>query len=248
MRVYIKISYDGSKFLGFQKQNSTKNTVSNSIISACEVLGINNEPVGSGRTDKGVHANNQSIHLDLPSFWSDLDYLKTILNRHLNPHIHVKKIYPVKNHFHARFSPIKREYRYVFYHGEFAPFLSSYVHFYPEFDTNKLDEILSVFKGKHNFKFFKKNGSEHKSFEREIYDIKAVKYQNQTIMTVKANSFLRSQIRMMVSAILKTYEGKLTCKKIEEQLNLKCIHTQSLCSPSGLYLHRIFYKSDIFLS
>lgn len=247
MRVYLKVSYDGSKFLGFQQQKETNDTVMNHFILTCKALSIDDTPVGSGRTDKGVHANNQAIHLDLPPFWKDLTHLKTILNRHLNPNIHVKKITPVKNHFHARFSPIKREYRYIFYHGEFSPFLSSYVHFYPRFKMDELGEILQLFKGRHNFKFFKKNGSEHKSFIREIYDIKAIKYKDKTIISIKADSFLRSQIRMIIQATLKVYEKKLTCNQIKEQLELKHIYTQSLSPPCGLYLHRIYYDEDLFL-
>lgn len=247
MRVYIKISYDGSKFFGFQKQPLNVKTVMSDIEKAFKALGIKSEVVGSGRTDKGVHANAQALHVDLPEFWEDLNALKVMLNRHLHPYIHVKKIYPVKNHFHARFSPIKREYRYIFSHIEYEPFLASYVHFYPSFDMERLNHILSVFKGRHNFKFFKKNGSETKSDEREIYDIKALKFKNHTIISIKANSFLRSQIRMIISATLKAYENKITTSQIQNQLLNKSIHTQSLVPPNGLYLHRIFYKNDIYL-
>ncbi len=246
MRVYIKISYDGSKFLGFQKQKHESQTVMSKITSAFLALGIDSEIVGSGRTDKGVHATNQAIHVDLPPFWSDLKSLKVMLNRHLHPFLHVKNILHVKNHFHARFSPIKREYRYIFNHDEFNPFLSSYVHFYPSFDMKKLDDILSIFKGEHNFQYFKKNGSETKNYIRTIYHIKAIKYKNKTIISIQANGFLRSQIRMIISATLKAYENKITIKQLQEQLKRKNIYTQTLSPPNGLYLHRIFYKSDIY--
>ncbi|PID48387.1 MAG: tRNA pseudouridine(38-40) synthase TruA [Proteobacteria bacterium] len=246
MRIYLKISYDGSKFQGFQQQTSTKNTILNKLILALNALGIKDVPVGSGRTDKGVHASNQALHLDIPPFWSDLKKLKIMLNRHLNPHIHVKKIYHVKKDFHARFSPIKREYRYIFYHGEFSPFLSSYVHFYPSFDMERLNDILELFKGRHDFEYFKKNGSESKNFIREIYNIKALPHKNKTIVIIQADGFLRSQIRMIISAVLKVYEGKLTHKQIKDQLDLKSIHTETLSPANGLYLHRVFYPKDIY--
>lgn len=247
MRVYIKISYDGSKFLGFQKQKSSEFTIATYIQQALQKLGINENIVASGRTDKNVHANNQALHLDLPPFWNDLNSLHVMLNRHLHPFVHVKKIYKVKNHFHARFSARAREYRYVFSHDEFNPFNSSFCVFYPKFDIKKLNEILCIFKGEHNFEFFKKNGSETKNYIREIYQIKALSYKNKTIITIKANGFLRSQIRMIISCILKIYENKLTCNKAKEQLTLTHIHTQTLSPPNGLYLHRIFYDRDIFV-
>ncbi len=247
MKVCIIIGYDGSRFLGFQQQKHNQNTVMNKIILALNSLEITNEVVGSGRTDKGVHASNQALHVELPPYWRDLKTLQTMLNRHLHPFIHVKKIFKVKNHFHARFSPIKREYRYIFSHDEFNPFMSSYVHFYPNFNIQRLNDILSVFKGEHNFQYFKKNGSETKNYVREIYCIKAIKYKNKTIVCIQANGFLRSQIRMIISASLKAYEGKITIKQIKEQLQRKNIYTQTLSPPNGLYLHRIFYKKDIYM-
>lgn len=247
MRVYIKISYDGSRFYGFQKQKEDVNTVMREIYKALLILGIKSEVVGSGRTDKGVHANSQAIHVDLPEFWSDLKSLKVMLNRHIHPFIHVKKIYPVKNHFHARFSPIKREYRYVFCHDKYSPTLSSYVHFYPKFDIKKLSKIVSIFKGEHDFEFFKKSGSGIKKYRRKIYEIKPIEYKNRTIIVIKANSFLRSQIRMIISSTLKVYEDKLTLQEVENQLFKKSITTQSVSPPNGLYLHRIYYKKDIYL-
>lgn len=246
MRVYIKLSYDGSKFLGFQRQNSTKNTIASNIQQALQKLGITQNIVASGRTDKNVHANNQALHVDLPPFWSDLDYLHVMLNRHLHPHIHVKKIYHVKNHFHARFSARAREYRYVFSHLEFDPFSSNFCLFYPKFDIEKLNKILQTFKGSHDFEFFKKSGSDTKNFLREIYQIRAIRYKSKTIIKIKANGFLRSQIRMIISSVLKVYENKLTCNDLKSQLNRTAINTQSLAPPNGLYLHRVFYDINIF--
>lgn len=154
MRIYIKISYDGSRFFGFQKQNSNKITIMGELQRAFSALGIEEQIVASGRTDKGVHATNQALHVDLPDFWRDLQTLQVMLNRHLNPFIFVKKIYPVKNYFHARFSPIKREYRYIFSHTHYNPLVSSFVHYYKDFNLEKLNEILALFKGKHDFEFF----------------------------------------------------------------------------------------------
>ncbi len=242
MRVCLLIGYDGSRFLGFAQQKHTSQTIMGQMLKALQKLGIKDVPAGSGRTDKGVHALHQVLHLDLPSFWKDLDKLKAMLNRHLEPSIHIHNIKPVKKNFHARFDASKREYRYVFCHGKFSPFLSSYAHFYPFFDLEKLDEILELFKGKHNFEYFKKNGSETKNFTREIKKIKALRYKDKTIIIIQADGFLRSQIRMMISAILKTYEGKLSLEQLKEQLDRKTMHSNTLSPPNGLYLSKVFYS------
>lgn len=247
MKILLYISYNGSKFQGFQQQNHTKNTVMNKILDTFKTLGIHDTPVGSGRTDSGVHASNQTLHVELPEFWEDLQSLKVMLNRHLNPYIFIKKIKPVKDYFHARFSPIKREYRYILSHDKPNPFEADLYTFYPNCDAEKLNEILGVFKGEHDFEFFKKNGSDTKNFIREIYKIKAHNFKNKTIITIQANGFLRSQIRMMISAVLKVYEGKITLNELQNQLDKKHIYSQTLAQPNGLYLHRIFYKSDVYL-
>ncbi len=247
MRVYIKISYDGTKYFGYQMQNSNEPTVANHLKEVFTKLGINSKFEASGRTDKGVHATNQALHLDLPSYWQDLSTLKVMLNRHLNPSIHVKSIKQVKSDFHARFWALKREYRYIISHEEFSPFVADYCLFYPKFDMKKLNDILALFKGKFDFEYFKKNGSETKNFIREIYKIKAIRHKNKTIICIKANGFLRSQIRMIMSAVLKAYNDDLSKKQLCEQLQKTKIHTQTLAPPNGLYLHRIFYDRDIYV-
>ena len=72
MRVKAVITYDGSSFLGFQKQKSTTQTVTYAIEEALSSLHITGVITGSGRTDAGVHATGQVIHFDLPDFWTDL--------------------------------------------------------------------------------------------------------------------------------------------------------------------------------
>lgn len=241
MRVCFIVSYDGSKFDGFQQQPN-KNTVLGSFIKVCEKLSIEEKPVGSGRTDKNVHANNQVIHLDIPSFWEDMAKLKEVFNRHLHPFIHVKRVFEVQKEFHARFSAKKRAYRYIISHKNFSPFYASYVLFHPILDTQKLKKHLKIFEGKHNFEFFKKNGSDTKSSIRTIFSTNVYMYKNHTIITLVGDGFLRSQVRMIVDTLLKANQGKLTTKQIKEQLQRQKRHSLTLAPPNGLYLHRVFYE------
>lgn len=240
MRVCCIISYDGSKFQGFQQQ-PFGNTVINAFLSVFEKLNIQTQIVGSGRTDKGVHANNQVLHFDVPSFWSNFSKLKKVLNYHLHPFIDVKKVVGVEDKFHARHCAKKREYRYILCHDTFNPFKDSYVHFYPHIDIQRLNLLLKLFKGEHNFEMFKKSGSDIKNFIRVIYSSKAYRHKNHTIIILQANGFLRSQVRMIVGILLLENEGKITQEAIIEQLHCKKQHTKVLAPPNGLYLHRVFY-------
>ena len=92
MRVAITIAYDGTNYLGSQTQEETSNTVFGQVNKVLGKLGIDSKTVPSGRTDKGVHASGQVFHTDLPSFWSDLEKLKSILNNMLPSSVQVKAV------------------------------------------------------------------------------------------------------------------------------------------------------------
>jgi tRNA pseudouridine38-40 synthase len=243
MRVFLYISYNGSKFGGFASQPN-KNSVLDKIAFACEKLKITSFPIGSGRTDVGVHALNQVVCIDLPPFWEDMKKLKNMLNRTLHPFIHVKKIVQVKESVHARFSAKKRLYRYICYHGEFNPILSDFTHFCKEIDIAKVKKLMKLFEGEYDFGFFKKNGSKTKDDIRKIYKTDVYKYKNFTIFTFLGNGFLRSQIRMIVASLLCEDTDKE--EKIINQLNKKEKTYTTLALPNGLYLSRIFYSINIY--
>ena len=243
MRVKITLSYDGSKFNGFQIQNNGQRviTVAGVLTKALKNLNIKTNLVGSGRTDTGVHATAQDLHCEIPEFWSDLEKLKKSLNRVIAPHIYIKNIDLVDADFHARFSAKKRFYRYILYSGEYQPFLSDYALHVKSIDTQKLNNILKNFIGIHDFKNFKKQGSDTSSDIREILKAGAYTHKGMTIVYFLGNSFLRSQVRMMCSFSLQVMNNKLTCKQLKEQLKNKEKHSTGVIPSSGLYLAKIYY-------
>ena len=243
MRIKITISYDGSKFNGFQIQNNAQKvtTVAGVITKVLKNLNIDTILTGSGRTDTGVHATAQVIHCEIPEFWSDLTRLKEELNRILAPNIYIKNIESVSEDFHARFSAKKRLYRYAIYSGEYQPFLSNYALHVKNIETQRLDFILKNFIGTHDFKNFKKQGSDTNSDVREIFKAGAYTHKSITIIYFLGNSFLRSQVRMMCSFALKVMNEKLTCEQLNEQLKNKEKHSTGVIPSSGLYLAKIYY-------
>ncbi len=243
MRIKITISYDGSKFNGFQIQNNRQKvtTVAGVITKALKNLNILTTLVGSGRTDTGVHATAQVLHCKIPEFWHDLIRLKDELNRMINPNIYIKTIELISDEFHARFSAKKRLYRYVLYSGEYQPFLSDYALHVKSINTKKLDTILKNFIGSHDFKNFKKQGSDTNSDVREIFKAGAYTHNGMTIIYFLGNSFLRSQVRMMSNFALEIMNEKLTSKQLKEQLSTQIKHSTGVIPSSGLYLAKIFY-------
>jgi tRNA pseudouridine38-40 synthase len=236
MRVAFTLQYNGTHFFGSQIQKETPNTVLGNIQQVLMQLGIEDKVTASGRTDKGVHATGQVCHIDLPPFWSDLDKLKKTINKMLPHAIKVKKIWHVRDDFHARYDAKKRIYRYIIKDEEPNPFEDEFVTFLKDVDFEKIKQNMKLFVGRYDFRYFVKTGSDVKTTTREIYKAFAYKYKGYIVLYFEANGFLRSQIRLMVGAVL-----KLDTNQIKEQLACKKNHKTKPAPPNGLYLAKIKY-------
>jgi len=240
MRIKAVLEYDGSKFYGFQRQTTTPQTITTQIELALKSIQIKSEIVGSGRTDRGVHASNQVIHFDIPPFWNNLNKLKHTLNQKLK-YIRFKHICLVDEAFHARFSPKARVYRYILKTSPLSVFEQNYISYYTSFDKVLLQKALDRFVGQHDFTYFHKTGSNPHSTVREIYNAYHKPYNGYHIIYFNANGFLRSQVRMMIEASMKVAQGKLSISQLTEQIDTKHSHINTLAPSSGLYLARIIY-------
>ncbi len=240
MRIKATIAYDGTDFEGFQRQKSTRNTITTAVEGALRSLQIEGPITGSGRTDAGVHASGQVIHFDLPPFWNDLRKLRLHLNGRLD-HIKFKHLTPVADDFHARFDAKRRIYRYLFSPQELSVFEQRYIARIAPLDLAVLEEALRLFEGTHDFGYFMKTGSQTRDNLRTIYRTRLKKLSRYYAIYFEADGFLRAQVRMMLSAAFDTAAGTLTQKQLEEQLSLTCRHTTRLAPPEGLYLARVIY-------
>jgi len=242
LRVKAVIEYNGSKFYGFQRQKTTKNSIAETIELALSSLGIFGKIRGSGRTDRGVHATGQVVDFELPKYWQNrsLSELKYRLNQKLG-YIRFKYIKEVDNSFHSQYSAKVRVYRYLIKTSTPNIFESEFISYYNIKNIKLLEEALNLYIGRHNFKYFKKEGSVTSSDIREVYKIKVVKLGSFVAIYFFANGYLRSQIRLMIEGALKVERGELNLNKLKEQLELKQKHFTTLAQPQGLYLHKVFY-------
>ena len=240
MKIKLTLSYDGTNFNGSQIQPDFP-TVHSKLLEALNILNINSILDFSGRTDKGVHAFKQIVSCTIPLFWKDLSRLQQALNKQLPSSIYVRNIQSVHDDFHARFSAKKREYRYLISHKQLSPFNSNYISHYKDINIDKINEAIKLFIGIHDFEFFSKKGSDPISTVREIYAINFYKYNDIYVLNFKANSYLRSQIRMIVDFIMKISEGKLSLNDLQQQLERKELISWTLAPANGLYLSKIHY-------
>lgn len=244
MRVKITLSYDGSHFNGFQIQKNetkTSQSVAGAITRALRRVNVNSNVVASGRTDAGVHATHQVLHVDLPSFWSDLSKLQFQLNALVEPYIFIQNIFPTSSSFHARFDAKKRLYRYVLYDGDYQPFLANYALHVKPLDIMKLNDYAQVFVGLHNFEYFKKLRGGNTKDERTIFKAGAYRHKNLIVIYFLGDAFLRSQVRMMCGSLIKACDGILSYDDLIAQRDCQMKVSTSLIPACGLYLSRVFY-------
>ena len=244
MRVKATIAYDGSRFYGSQVQREkSKNvypTVASQIETLLKYLNIHTQVEFSGRTDRGVHATGQVVAFEVPDYWSDLEKLRGIINEKLDE-IRFHSLEVCGEDFQPRFGARSRVYRYIISTEGKNPFMYDYVHFTKHVDEAKISEAIKWFEGEHDFEFFRKTGSEEKSTVRKIYKTKFYRYRQFYIFYFEGNSFLRSQIRMMVGALLKYSDGMISASQLQEQIAKKAQASKIVAPPNGLYLAQIKY-------
>ena len=242
MRVKASIAYNGSKFYGFQRLKTTNKTVSQSIEEALSSLGVSSKIIGSGRTDKGVHATGQVIHFNIPIFWQkkSLQELKQRLNQKLK-FIQFKHIKVADSNFHAQYCAKVRVYRYLIKTTPPTVFEKEFISYYKIKNLNLFLNALKLYKGEHNFKNFKKEGSPTSSDIREIYKIKFKRVGKYYAIYFFANGYLRSQIRLMIGGAILAQQGKISLKELQEQIDCKYKSFSTLAQANGLYLAKILY-------
>lgn len=239
--IKIIFSYNGSKFCGSQKQPN-KQSVEDKILKALESFGIFTKLIFSGRTDTGVHATNQCANFFLDDFWADdLKKFKKIVNQKLMPDIFIKHCEIVNNDFHARYSAKKRTYRYIIKTSNFDVFGSDYWYFKENIDIAKIQNAIKYLVGTHDFEYFCKSGSDTKTFIRTVHEAKIYQYKSFAVIQLEANGFLRSQIRMIVGALLNLSDGKISIEDWLDQISKIKKASTKLAPACGLYLCRIKY-------
>lgn len=236
MRLALTLAYNGTSYLGSQTQTETGNTILGKLESVLSKLGINARVIASGRTDKGVHATGQVCHIDVPDFWSDAQKLKEVLNQKLPSSIRIKNAAHVADDFHARYGAQRRIYRYFLKQADTNPFENDFISFDKNADFEKMQENIKLYIGEHDFVNFMKTGSDVGSTTRIIYKAFAYKYKGLIVLNFEANGFLRSQIRLMVGALL-----KLNAQQVHEQLALQKKYKFKPAPSNGLYLAKIKY-------
>ncbi|MBP9490521.1 MAG: tRNA pseudouridine(38-40) synthase TruA [Aliarcobacter sp.] len=227
-------------FQGSQKQPNGL-TIEDKLLFAFKKINIKTNIVLSGRTDKEVHATGQVFNCFVPDYWEDFFKLKEVLNKNLPSSIKILKISKVDDNFHSRFHAKKRVYRYLITTKPTTPFNDKFITYVQNINEEVLKKAIKEFIGVYDFKYFHKTGSDKELTIREIFDTSFYKYKDIYVFRFEANSYLRSQIRLMVGFLLAINNNKQTIENLKEQLRLEKHHFKTPAIANGLYLAKIKY-------
>ncbi len=221
MRLAIRLAYIGTAYFGWQlqAQGQSLRTVQGQLERALGVLA--GEPVrahGSGRTDAGVHAEEQVCHCDFPDGkWRRLRDMRHSLNSLLPEDIRVYAVIPVEDGFHARFDAHTKTYRYQFWQdrGAVPPRLAPFVWRCGPLDAGRVRQALPLLEGEHDFAFLANAGTEREStvrtVERLALDEVRVRPELEPMLTldVTGPGFLKQMVRNMAGLLAEIGRGRL---------------------------------------
>lgn len=235
MKVLLVISYDGSKFHGFQRQKNVRNVQGYLEESLSNILEEKVIVKGAGRTDAGVHAYCQVVHFDTDK---NIIGLKHKLNNHLID-MRVKKLKKVKNNFHARHSVKNKIYLYKVDLSN-SKDTNYYLRVNNKLNIKKMKDASKLFLGTHDFENFVAGFRDN--YISTIISIKIYKIGKTLYFKFKGYGFYRYMVRNMVGSLLEVGKDKIEKNVIESMLSDKNDKRRlPTSSPNGLYLYKINY-------
>lgn len=241
----IKVEYLGTNFVGWQIQKNglSVQEVLEKVLS--KFLKEKVKVMGSGRTDAGVHASEQSAHFKTKYKIIDKDIFINSINFFLGKYpISILDIKKRPNKFHARHSAIERVYKYFIINRRSSLVLEKNKawHIKKKLDVKIMRKGTEILRGTHNFSTFRASSCQAKSPIKTIKKAMIKKKNNKIILTFQSKSFLQQQVRSMVGCLKYLGEGKWSLKKFKQIMLSK---NRTNCAPPapahGLYLFKVNY-------
>jgi tRNA pseudouridine38-40 synthase len=243
-RYRLTIEYDGGPYHGLQAQAGHP-TVQASVEAA--VKGFTGETIrmhAAGRTDSGVHATGQVVHIDLERDWP-AEVVRNALNAHLvREPIAVLEATPVGEDFHARFSARERRYLYRILNRPSPAALEAgkVWHVRKPLDAAAMHEAAQRLLGTHDFTTFRDIACQARSPVKTL-DVATVEQAGEEVRLVfQARSFLHRQVRSMTGSLAEVGLGRWSADDLQGALEAKDRAACGAVAPAaGLYLTEVIY-------
>ena len=244
-RYQILVEYVGTNYNGWQIQKKGR-TIQGKIQKVIsKILKEKVNIIGSGRTDSGVHALEQSAHFDTQNKINQNNKFLKSINHFLNKDgVTILKIIKRKNNFHARFSAKMRIYKYIIINRISGPVLDKDKawHVMKKLDLEAMKKGAKKLIGTKDFSTFRASSCRAKSPIKTMKFVKIKSFKNKIEIEFRSQSFLQQQVRSMVGCLKYLGEKKWSLKKFENVMKSK---KRVLCAPpapsEGLYLARVIY-------
>lgn len=244
MRTYkLTISYDGSRYLGWQKQPDIELTIQGTMERAiAKTIGYSVDVFGSGRTDGGVHAKGQTASIMLQQKVDEEVFLQK-LNQELPEDIRVTDIEFMKTRFHARYSAKSKCYEYTIdTRAKADVFQRKYTFHYPEnLNLDKMQQAADLLVGYHDFAGYTDRPDE-KSSKRWIYSIKIEKDVDKIRIAYCGSGFMYHMVRILTGTLLEVGIGTRSVESVKVPIDTRVRADAGFLAPaSGLCLKEVYY-------
>ncbi len=247
-RYFIYLSYDGSRYCGWQIQPNALSVQAVLEESLAVLLRMTTPVTGAGRTDAGVHARLMVAHFDT-ILSVDTSLLTQKLNRILPPEIAIFKILEVRSDAHARYDALRRTYEYWLTPDK-SPFNRQWTYrYYGSMNFERMNEACKILMEYTDFTSFSKLHTDVKTNDCQIYKAEWTERENHLyVFTIQADRFLRNMVRAITGTLIEVGKGKLTYEGFRQVIEQKDRSAAGSSMPAqALFLTRIEYDDTLFL-
>ena len=247
LRLRLDIAYDGTNFSGWAKQPDRRTCQELLESTISKIARFKVETVVAGRTDAGVHATGQVVHVDVPENL-DLDDLTYRINRIMDEDLRITKISIAPPAFHARFSALRRSYRYkILDNNQVIPPLNraDVAPWYRTLNLDLLNEASALLLGSNDFAAFCKF-REGSTTLRNLEKFSWIRDSDGFLIAdVVADAFCYSMVRNLVGAVVCVADGRFEPAWVAITLKNRERISDSLVFPArGLTLYKVEYPPD----
>ena len=241
------MSYDGTRYNGWQKQPTTEDTIQGKLETLLSRMAGKEVTVqGSGRTDAGVHALAQTANFRMETELSEQELMDAI-NGYLPEDIAVLSLKTASERFHSRYNAIAKTYEYRLYIGNAKPVMDRKYVWQPEEkpDLERMRTAAAYVLGEHDFKSFCGNKKMKKPTVRRIdrIEVEEIPERQEAVLRFTGNGFLQNMVRILTGTLVECGQGKREPEQMREILEAKDRSAAGMTAPAkGLSLVRVDYQ------
>ena len=245
MRYLVRLKYNGSAFNGWQIQPNAPSVQETLEQKLAMLLNHEIKVIGCGRTDTGVHASDFYCHFDTNKEGIEGDNLMYKLNSVVPSSIAITELRIVSNEFHARFSATSRQYKYYISLSK-NPFNQNLWWVRQALDVEAMQKAGRFILDYKDFTSFSKLHTDVKTNICEVTQVELIQNEDNIVLTISANRFLRNMVRAIVGTLVEIGLGKRTPEDMKRIIEAENRGEAGVSAPAqGLFLNKIEYPASL---